>query len=393
MKKNLWKTAVLAAGAAILMTVPAFAATRITNVSLQSGPDEDVEVTSGSTVSPVFSSSSEMYEVSYTDTSNDDTDPKKEHTYEIRLDANDGYYFPKETEVNVSVSNVSKIIRKDTEDDTTFIVRVRAYPYYQWPEVTGVSGLDGEKITWDKGKASKWEYVLEYTDIYGNDKVKHGTTTKNYLDVKSYNKEYTGSNEDRQDSKVTAFAVRAIGNAGSNQRVADGVWSGNADYSEYSDDYSSWGDAVGNRGSSGTATSGSTGSSGSSATNPGLSPNSSSLPSYVIRGTWSDNGNGNWSFTDVNGHRYVNEWAAVDNSQYANTAAGQPLFDWFYFDGSGNMYTGWLKDANNDWYYLQTESNGTRGAMFTGWHIINGKNYHFNENSDGTRGKCLNPYI
>lgn len=371
--------------AALSMT--AFAAT-ITSVNIKSGP-EDSEVQAGVCVSPEFYSDSDAYEVSYSDTSSgDDQNPKRERTYEIRLDANDGYYFPKETSVNVSVAGVSRIVRKDTEDSTTFIIRVRAYPYYQWPEVSGIEGVDAEssKITWDKGGATKWEYVLEWTDTYGEEQSKHGTTTTNSLSIKSYNKEYTGSNSDREDSRVTAFAIRAIGNAGSNTRIADGVWTGDADYSEYEDDYSSWADAVSNTGSSDVQTSGTSSNTGSS----------SSLPSYVVRGTWTEQGQGSgrWTFTGADGHQYRSEWAAVDNSQYANTAAGQQLFDWFYFDADGYMHTGWYQDpANGYWYYLQELSNGVRGRMVTGSYTINGKTYQFSDVSDGYRGHCLNPYI
>lgn len=387
MRNRLLKTTLATAAAAMLLTLTAFASTRITSVNITSGPDYDSEVVSGTCVSPVFETTSDQYDLSYYETTDSDKSPKTERTYEIRLDARDGYYFDSTNSVSVTVSNVSRIVKKNREDSSTYVIRVKAYPYYQWPAVENITGVDADssKISWDKGGASKWEYVLEYVDSYGNEKSKHGTLTTNSLSIKSYNKKYTGSNSDRQDAEVTGFAVRAIGNAGSNSRVAAGVWTsvGDADYSDYNDEFSSWSEAVGNAGSTGSATSGSTESGPSG---------SSNLPSYVVRGSWSNN-NGTWSFTDVNGHRYVNEWAAVDNSMYANTAAGQQPFDWFYFDGNGNMYTGWLKDSAGNWYYLQEESNGTRGAMFTGWHWINGKHYQFNDVSDGTRGKCLNPYI
>lgn len=398
MKRKMLKTAVLSGAAAMLFAMTAFADTRITSVSVKSSAP-DYEMTAGECVSPEFYSGSGMYEVSYTDetSSSSQNNPKTEHTYEIRLDAYDGYYFPDEDYVNVKVDGATRIIRKRREDSTTFTIRVRAYPYYQWPEVTGIEGVSetSTRISWDKGGASKWEYVLEWTDTYGEEKQKHSTTTKNYVDVKSYNKEYTGSNEDRDDSKVTAFSIRAVGNAGDNERIADGVWTGNADYSEYEDDYSTWYEAVGSRGNHSSSSSGS-GSSGSSGTiypgGPGSSTGAN-LPSYVVRGTWTDHGNGLWSFTDINGKQYRNEWAAVDNSQYANTALGQQPFDWFWFDANGFMYTGWLQEpGTGNWFYLQTESNGTRGAMFTGWHWIGGKQYYFNEVSDGTRGRCTNPY-
>ena len=46
------------------------------------------------------------------------------------------------------------------------------------------------------------------------------------------------------------------------------------------------------------------------------------------------------------------------------------------------MKTGWLKDSNEQWYYLNTVSDGTKGAMKTGWQKINEDWYFFN--SDGS---------
>lgn len=120
-------------------------------------------------------------------------------------------------------------------------------------------------------------------------------------------------------------------------------------------------------------------------TGPGTS--GSSLPSYVIRGTWSQNELGQWTFTDTAGTQYKNAWAAVENP-YANTALGQQAFDWFRFDENGFMVTGWFLDPTDGyWYYLNPVSDNTRGRMFTGWAQIDGKYHYFNPNSDGHRGR------
>ncbi len=384
MKLIYMKAAMLTAAASALFSISALAATAITNVDIKAVPSDD-DITAGSCESPEFYSDSSQYSVDYEDVTSSDSDsPKRERTYEIQLTANSGYEFPKETSVTVNVSGVNSISKKDTEDESTFVIRVKAYPYYQWPEVTGIT--EGEdKITWDKGNASKWEYVLEWTDTNGNDKSKHGTTTTNSLKVSSYNKEYTGSNSDRQNSEVTGFSVRAVGNAGSNNHVVDGVWTGTADYSEYEDSYNSWYDAFGDSASGTTQTSAST-----TTVTSGTTSGSASLPSYVVRGTWTYNSNGRWSFVGADGHSYRNEWAAVDNSMYANTAAGQPLFNWFLFDADGYMYTGWYQDpANGYWYYLQESSDGQRGRMVTGTYVINGVTYTFSDVSDGYRGHMI----
>lgn len=119
---------------------------------------------------------------------------------------------------------------------------------------------------------------------------------------------------------------------------------------------------------------------------------SGSLPSYVVSGSWTQ-ANGAWRFTDASGQPYVNRWAAVSNP-YANTAAGQSAFDWFFFDGAGNMLTGWYRDTDGSYYYLNPNSDGTLGRMLTGWTWISGADgvsrcYYLNPNSDGTRGKMM----
>ena len=113
------------------------------------------------------------------------------------------------------------------------------------------------------------------------------------------------------------------------------------------------------------------------------------LPGYVVKGTWAQNEDRKWMFTDGN-RAYENEWAAVYNP-YANTAAGQSSFDWFRFDTEGFMETGWYIDADGNTYYLHTVSDGTQGHMYTGWNWIMGLDgrercYYFNEVSDGTCG-------
>ncbi len=123
--------------------------------------------------------------------------------------------------------------------------------------------------------------------------------------------------------------------------------------------------------------------------NSGTKPN---LPSYVTYGSWTEQ-NGSWTFEDTQGVKYRSCWAAVYNP-YANVSAGQQEYDWFFFDEAGNMKTGWMLDGDGNYYYLNNESNGTRGSMMTGWCWIpdaNGvrKCYYLNPNSDGTRGKLL----
>lgn len=119
----------------------------------------------------------------------------------------------------------------------------------------------------------------------------------------------------------------------------------------------------------------------------------SSRPSYVVQGAWNQNADGSWNFTDSSGKAYKNSWGAVVNP-YASTAAGQQEFDWFFFDENGRMRTGWFVDADGNTYYLNENSDGTRGRMMTGWcWVVDAMGvqrcYYLNPISDGTKGKLL----
>lgn len=142
----------------------------------------------------------------------------------------------------------------------------------------------------------------------------------------------------------------------------------------------------------------SSGGGGSSAGGTGKGPGAAgtsgaaSIPDYVVKGDWTQTKEGGWRFTDSNGMPYLNQWAAVYNP-YANPTSGQNSFDWFFFDANGNMVTGWYQDGEN-LFYLNQNSDGTRGKMVTGWYWVPDQNgvqkcYYFNPNSDGTRGKMM----
>lgn len=132
--------------------------------------------------------------------------------------------------------------------------------------------------------------------------------------------------------------------------------------------------------------------SGSSSNRSNKRQSSVSVPSYVVKGIWKQNGN-QWTFVGADGKEYKNSWAAVLNP-YANTAAGQSVFDWFHFDAAGVMQTGWLTDTDGNRYYLNPISDNTKGRMVTGWVWIPDasgvyKCYYFNPMSNGFRGNLL----
>ena len=110
----------------------------------------------------------------------------------------------------------------------------------------------------------------------------------------------------------------------------------------------------------------------------------SSLPEYVVRGTWTETEQHKWMFRDDT-RTYASKWAAIYNP-YADKTKGQQEYDWFRFDESGYMVTGWFTDVDGNRYYLNPVSDGTQGRMVTGWYWIDGMCYYFNPVSNGTRG-------
>ena len=52
------------------------------------------------------------------------------------------------------------------------------------------------------------------------------------------------------------------------------------------------------------------------------------------------------------------------------------------------MADGW-QTIDGQTFYLQPESNGSRGQMLTGWQKIDGEWYYFNQKSDGNKGVLL----
>lgn len=112
------------------------------------------------------------------------------------------------------------------------------------------------------------------------------------------------------------------------------------------------------------------------------------VPDYVVEGTWEQKEDNTWKLFGKNGIPYSSSWAPVYNP-YADMSRGQSAFDWFFFDADGSLMTGWYTDEEGNIFYLNPASDGTRGAMVTGWRLIDGKYYYFNPVSDGTRGKLL----
>ena len=112
------------------------------------------------------------------------------------------------------------------------------------------------------------------------------------------------------------------------------------------------------------------------------------------RGSWKQVGN-IWQL-DVDGTQVKSAWAFLSDKWYLFNEKGDMVTGWanvddkwYFMDSSGAMCDGWLEDGNGEWYYMNPISDGTRGAMRTGWHQIDRKWYYFNTASDGAQGRML----
>ena len=101
----------------------------------------------------------------------------------------------------------------------------------------------------------------------------------------------------------------------------------------------------------------------------------------VTRNAWETknvNGVVRWRYYGSDGRCVSNAWKQLP---YKET-----MF-WYHFGADGYMDTGWFKDADGNWYYLNPVSDGTQGTMKTGWlKDADGSWYYLNPVSDGTQG-------
>lgn len=103
--------------------------------------------------------------------------------------------------------------------------------------------------------------------------------------------------------------------------------------------------------------------------------NSSNNNNNTVTNGWNQDNSGNWSY-------YENGVKATGWRQLG----GQ----WYFMDSLGTMLTGW-QSIGGSMYYLNPNSDGTRGAMLTGWQFNYSNNawYYLNPVSDGTRGAAM----
>lgn len=119
---------------------------------------------------------------------------------------------------------------------------------------------------------------------------------------------------------------------------------------------SSAGNFSGGGGSSTGASSGGGGASGTVKISSGTTGQVLGVERASFDGKWMQDAKG-WWIQYADGSYPRNEWKLLP---WNNTTA------WYFFDEAGYMKTGWL-NHNGKWYFLSTVSDGSLGAMKTGW--------------------------
>ena len=76
--------------------------------------------------------------------------------------------------------------------------------------------------------------------------------------------------------------------------------------------------------------------------------------------------------------RLVNRWGKLSYRYGDRIETG-----WYHFGQHGIMDSGWFRDENMNWYYLDRTHDGFFGRMQLGWHHdeYDRRWYHFDENS------------
>lgn len=114
----------------------------------------------------------------------------------------------------------------------------------------------------------------------------------------------------------------------------------------------------------------------------------------VVTG-WLKDGNNNWYFMNNNGVMqtgWLNDtngkWYYLDNSGSMKIGWLKDTDGkWYCLDNDGAMKTGWLKDVDGEWYFL-----GGNGAMQTGWQFIAGEWYYMYDNGSMASNTTIGEY-
>ncbi|MDO4960607.1 MAG: hypothetical protein Q4E57_01945 [Eubacteriales bacterium] len=404
-------TAVLTAAFATI----SFAAV-ITEVKISCGPDDTAEMVNGAAVAPDFYTDSEEYTIESCGLADPESQNFKDpETYVLRLSAADGNSFPANADaLKVTAGgDILSIVKTTIIDDAAIDISVKAYPYYKWPKPEFTNeDLESTKISFTKNGAPSVQYIIEYVDHKGDEKGKTGKTTGSSITISSYNKAYTGNKPDHYDMYIKGIAIRAMGNAGSNEYTAPSDWVvlGDLDPSDYDFTmYDTWSEVRGTNAPSagsmpaengaeadaaGAAASG-TGSSSNSEGNGKSDGNNDSdgsddssiafsVATIIAGADYSEERKNDCWVGDENDWRYIeggsfvkDRWVDSDGYRYRIGPVGSMLYGWFK-DDSGNLY------------YLSDDHDGTFGHVVTGaFTTPDGVLHYFSEQRDDTYGRLL----
>lgn len=117
-------------------------------------------------------------------------------------------------------------------------------------------------------------------------------------------------------------------------------------------------------------------------------------------GSWVREGQ-NWKYQAADGS-FANGWIHTASGWYyldpdaGVMTTGKAVIDGkqYHFDQQsdgleGRMHTGWIKDEEGAWYFYSTNADVTEGAMVSGWQWIDGRCYYFEPESGEHPGKMF----
>lgn len=117
-------------------------------------------------------------------------------------------------------------------------------------------------------------------------------------------------------------------------------------------------------------------------------------------GSWVREGQ-NWKYQAADGS-FAKGWIHTASGWYyldpdtGVMKTGKVVIDGkqYYFDQQsdgleGRMHTGWIKDEAGDWYFYSTNADVNEGAMVSGWQWIDGRCYYFESESGECPGKMF----
>ncbi|MEY8336722.1 hypothetical protein AALB16_01650 [Lachnospiraceae bacterium 62-35] len=323
------------------------------HVSAELGDDSDF-----SDMELMVTSDSDEYSIEEYEVIND-TGSASYPVIQVVLEAEDGYYFDVSSrDIYLEGDEGDCISRTTRNNKETLILKIRLTDLTADMDSVSQAELnsDGEG-SWDSVPGARKYEVRLYR---GSSMVGSGKTTSNTW------YDFSGMITRKGDY---FFKVRAIGRKSGDKgdwTESDGYYFDEA-LSDYYYDGDNWSDYHYDYGRP--SGPGSDSYRDEHGNGPGNSHNSSNSAIG-----WQQDHTG-WWYRRTDGSYPANAWLFVDSN-------------WFHFDNSGYMQTGWLNDEGR-LFYLNPSSDGTKGRMVTGWQAINGKYYYFNPSSDGTKGALL----